>query len=177
MKLTTNGPAWRRAGVPASVALLVSAAVAAVVVGSGSGSVAATGDGPATHSVTVSGTGMAGGIPDVLRLEIGVQRTGQNVSAALNAANEDIRRIKASLERHGVAAKDIQTSQLSINPHYDPYYYEGKGGPATSTRPLRPHPHPTHPTHPSPPSRRSRRSSPRPPPRHPNRPSRRCPSR
>jgi uncharacterized protein YggE len=126
MSFSTTGPAWRRAALPASVALLVSAAVAAVVVGSGSSSVAATPDEPRTNTVTVAGTGMVNGTPDVLRLDIGVQRTGENVNAALNAANEDIRRIKDALGRHGVANKDIQTSQLSINPHYDPYY-EGKG--------------------------------------------------
>jgi uncharacterized protein YggE len=133
MSLFTNGPAWRRATVPASVALLVSAAAAAIVVGSGSGSVAATPDEPGAHSVTVSGTGVANGTPDVLRLDLGVQRTGENVNAALNAANDDIRRIKEALGRHGVSNKDIQTSQLSINPHYDPYY--GGGGAPTPPMP------------------------------------------
>jgi uncharacterized protein YggE len=107
----------RRAALPASAAVLLSAAVVAAVVGSGSSSVAAPGD-PAPHTVTVAGTGHVLGTPDVLRLDLGVQRTGDNVNAALNAANGDIRKIKAALSKHGVADKDIQTSQLSINPHY-----------------------------------------------------------
>jgi uncharacterized protein YggE len=108
----------RRAALPASAGLLLSAAVVAAIVGSGSSSVAAPGD-PTAHTVTVAGTGRVVGDPDVLRLDLGVQRTGDNVNAALNAANGDIRRIKEALKRHDVADKDIQTSQLSINPHYE----------------------------------------------------------
>ncbi len=109
---------FRRAALPASAAVLLSAAVVAAVVGSGSSSVAAPGD-PAPHTVTVSGVGHVTGTPDVLRLDLGVQRTGDNVNAALNAANADIRKIKDALQRHGVADKDMQTSQLSINPHWE----------------------------------------------------------
>jgi uncharacterized protein YggE len=138
MSLSTTGPAWRRATLPASIALLVSAAAAALVLGGGSSSVAATGDGTQANTVSVSGTGTASGTPDVLRLDIGVQRTGQNVNAALNAANDDIRRIKEALGRHGVADKDIQTSQLSINPHYDPY----DGGNSGTVAPAPPMPAP-----------------------------------
>lgn len=145
MSLSTNGPAWRRAALPASIAVLVSAAVAAVVVGSGSSSVAATPGEPGTNTVTVSGTGMAAGTPDVLRLDIGVQRTGQNVNAALSAANDDIRRIKEALGRHGVSNKDIQTSQLSINPHYDPYYDGGNTATVAPAPPPAPMPAPAPP--------------------------------
>lgn len=111
-------PSLKRAALPASAALLLSAAVVAAIVSSGGSSVAAPGD-PSPHTVTVAGTGRVVGTPDVLRLDLGVQRTGDNVNAALNAANGDIRKIKTALAKHGVADKDIQTSQLSINPHWE----------------------------------------------------------
>jgi uncharacterized protein YggE len=109
----------RRAALPAAAAFLLSAGVAAAVVGGGTSPVAAAGDEPAAHTVTVAGSGKVTGVPDVLRLDLGVQRTGDNVNAALNAANADIKKIKASLNGNGVADKDIQTSQLSISPHWE----------------------------------------------------------
>ena len=108
----------RRAALPASAALLLSAGVAAAML-SGTGPVAAANGDPSPHTVTVAGTGKVSGVPDVLRLDLGVQRTGDNVNAALNAANADIRKIKKALSDHGVADKDIQTSNLSINPHWE----------------------------------------------------------
>jgi hypothetical protein len=47
-----------------------------------------------------------------------VQRTGANVNDALNQANGDIKKITEALHKHGVADKDIQTADLSINPHW-----------------------------------------------------------
>ena len=113
-------PSARRASLSAAAAVLLAGTVAALVVAGGPGSVAASSDGPATNSVTVSGLGTATGTPDVLRLDLGVQRTALNVADALNAANADIRRIKAALARYGVRDADVQTSQLSINQHYGP---------------------------------------------------------
>ncbi len=67
----------------------------------------------------MSGVGLVTGAPDVLRLSMGVQTTGSTVNAALNQANGDITKVTAALKKHGVADKDIQTSGLSINPHWD----------------------------------------------------------
>jgi uncharacterized protein len=111
----------RRAALPGSVAFLLAAGTAAAVLAGGTSPVAAA-DADAddrAHTVSVSCTGLVTGTPDVLRLDMGVQRTGDNVNAALNAANADIRRIKKSLNDNGVADKDIQTSNLSINPHWE----------------------------------------------------------
>jgi hypothetical protein len=50
---------------------------------------------------------------------MGVQTTGATVNNALDAANNDIAKVTAALKKHGVADKDIQTSGLNINPHWD----------------------------------------------------------
>lgn len=122
---------FRRASFGAAAAVVLAATVAGVLVSGSSGSAAATGGEPAGRTVTVSGAGQASGTPDVVRLDIGVQRTGKDVNAALSAAGDDIRRIKEALARHGVKDADIQTSQLSINQHYGPIQtYESKGMPA-----------------------------------------------
>lgn len=121
---------FRRASFGAAAAVVLAATVAGVLVSGSAGSVAATADEPGGRTVTVSGSGQASGTPDIVRLDLGVQRTGRDVNAALNATNDDIRRIRAVLAEHGVKDADIQTSQLSINQHYGPIQtYEGKGMP------------------------------------------------
>jgi uncharacterized protein len=128
-----------RASLTAAAAVLLAGSVAALVVSGGTGSVAATPGEPAANTVTVAGVGQANGTPDVLRLDMGVQRTAMDVSTALNAANEDIRRIKAALARHGVRDADIQTSQLSISQHYGPIQpVDAKEAPAPDTSPPSP---------------------------------------
>lgn len=132
---------FRRASFGAAAAVVLAATVAGVLVSGSSGSVAATGDEPARRTVTVSGSGQASGTPDVVRLDLGVQRIGRDVNAALSATNDDIRRIKAVLAEHGVEDADIQTSQLSINQHYGPTQtYEGKGLSEPRSEPAAPEP-------------------------------------
>jgi hypothetical protein len=110
----------RRVLVPTGAAAVVGVIVTTLIVGNGSGPVRAVdGDASAPNTVSVSGLGRVTGTPDVLRLAMGVQRTGSDVNNALNLANGDIKRITDALHKHGVAEKDIQTSDLSINPHWD----------------------------------------------------------
>ena len=109
----------RRAAAPIAAAGIVGAIVTGFLLGNGSGSgVAADGAEPAQNSVAVAGTGRVAGVPDVLRLDMGVQHNGNDVNEALNATNADVNRIKKALDKYDVDAKDVQTSQLSINPHY-----------------------------------------------------------
>lgn len=111
---------FRRAAAPAAAAAIIGAIVTSMLLGSSTASsVAAAGDDQATNTVAVSGTGKVSGVPDVLRLDMGVQRTGNDVNAALNAANGDIARIRKALDKYRIDAKDFQTSQLSINPKFE----------------------------------------------------------
>jgi hypothetical protein len=112
----------RRTLIPVSAAAVVGGIVTTLIVGNGSGAVVAKDTDSATagaDTVSVSGVGQVTGVPDVLRLSMGVQTTGSTVNTALNQANDDIIKITAALKKHGVADKDIQTSGLSINPHWD----------------------------------------------------------
>jgi uncharacterized protein YggE len=110
----------RRAIAPVAAAGVVGAVVTGFLLGNGSGTgLAADGARPAANTVSVSGTGKVSGVPDVLRLDMGVQHTGNDVNAGLNAANRDVASIKKALDRYDVDDADIQTSQLSINPHYE----------------------------------------------------------
>jgi hypothetical protein len=68
--------------------------------------------------ITVTGTGTVTGTPDQLLLSMGVQTSGASVSSALASANRAVRAVTGALRHDGVAAADIQTSGLSIQPNY-----------------------------------------------------------
>jgi uncharacterized protein YggE len=70
-------------------------------------------------TITVTGTGTVNGTPDTLNLSIGVSATSHSASVALSRDNAEMARLDAVLIAHGVAAKDIQTSNLSLSPNYD----------------------------------------------------------
>ena len=72
--------------------------------------------GPA--QVTVTGTGTVSGTPNQLVLSMGVQVNATSVGPALQQANQAVRQVTAALRARGVAAPDIQTSGLSIQPNY-----------------------------------------------------------
>jgi uncharacterized protein YggE len=75
-----------------------------------------TSAGPAR--ITVTGTGTVNGTPNQLTLSMGVQVNASSVDSALQEANQAVSRVTAALKAHGVAARDIQTSGLSIQPNY-----------------------------------------------------------
>jgi uncharacterized protein YggE len=68
--------------------------------------------------ITVTGTAQVAGKPDTLRLDLSVQTRGATVGKALDAANSLTARVQSSLTRNGVAGKDIQTSNLQVQPEY-----------------------------------------------------------
>jgi uncharacterized protein len=68
--------------------------------------------------ITVTGTGTVSGTPNQLVLSMGVQVSAASVGTALQQANQAVRQVTAALRARGVAAADIQTSGLSIQPDY-----------------------------------------------------------
>jgi uncharacterized protein len=68
--------------------------------------------------ITVTGTGTVSGTPNQLVLSMGVQVNASSVGSALQEASQAVGRVTAALKARGVAAADIQTSGLSIQPSY-----------------------------------------------------------
>ena len=68
--------------------------------------------------ITVTGTGTVNGTPNQLTLSMGVQVNAGSVEGALQQANQAISSVTAALKARGVAASDIQTSGLSIQPNF-----------------------------------------------------------
>jgi uncharacterized protein YggE len=102
----------------ALVALGVGVAVVATQDSSPNGASAAT-TSSATDTVGVSGTGTVQGQPDTLVANFRVHALASGVQDALNTSASDARKVVASLRKNGVAGKDIRTTDVSLNQHYD----------------------------------------------------------
>jgi uncharacterized protein YggE len=70
-------------------------------------------------SIAARGVGLVKGTPDTLRVVLGVETRSASAKDALAANNDKANALVDTLKSKGVEAKDIQTSQLSINPTYD----------------------------------------------------------
>lgn len=73
----------------------------------------------APQGVIVTGLGKTSGTPDVLRVSLGVEVHRADVATALREANSLQRRIHDAFRRGGVAEKDLQTSEVSLNSSTD----------------------------------------------------------
>lgn len=56
--------------------------------------------------------------PDMASIMLGVQSEAPSAAQALSANAEQMAHVMAALKRAGVADRDLQTSQLSVNPQY-----------------------------------------------------------
>src|SRR4051812_15970824 len=98
--------------------IALAACVAALLVGAD-----ARGDGEKdaddeTPRIVVSGTGKVSASPDIAEINVGVVSQGGTASEALAANNEAVNALMGVLKEHGIAARDIQTTNISVNPQY-----------------------------------------------------------
>jgi uncharacterized protein len=66
----------------------------------------------------VNATGEVSRVPDVAVISAGVVSRSPTASAALGESAARMQRVLAALKRAGVADRDIQTSNVSLNPEY-----------------------------------------------------------
>jgi uncharacterized protein len=112
----------RNAVLVALTVIAVGIAVAVVVtVGSGPDRVVAATPAATVSpdTVSVSGTGSVEGVPNTLVASLRVHVRESSVQQALNDSATDARNVIASLKSHGVAATDIRTADVSLNPDYN----------------------------------------------------------
>ncbi len=83
----------------------------AVALTSSAGSVADPG-------ITVVGNGTVSGTPDTIAVSFSVNANGSTVSSAFATANTTMAALQKSLRAHGVETKDLQTSNVSVQPRY-----------------------------------------------------------
>jgi uncharacterized protein YggE len=100
--------------------LVALAVVAAYLVGHSGGTPARAGeDSPAaTRTVTVQGVGHVSVVPDQLGFDLSVDLVRDDLNTALDDSNAAMRQVVDTLEAAGVADKDVQTTDLSMNPEY-----------------------------------------------------------
>jgi uncharacterized protein YggE len=95
--------------------LLVTLALALALLAGGAD--AATNAGSATgDTVTVEGTGTVTAVPDEAEFDFTVQTKGTAAAAALSRNATDTKAVIAAVEGAGVAAANIQTTQVSLDP-------------------------------------------------------------
>ena len=82
--------------------------------------------------ITVTGTGTVEAAPDIATLSIGVTSQGDTAAAALSANSTALEAVMARLTAAGIEARDMQTSNLSINPNWTGYDSASVTGPVIS---------------------------------------------
>lgn len=70
--------------------------------------------------LTLSAEGRSDRTPDLAVFSAGVTSQGKTAGEALSANSADMNKVIAALKRAGIADRDIQTSNLSLNPIYQP---------------------------------------------------------
>jgi uncharacterized protein YggE len=114
--------------VPALTAVAALAAVVAVLLSAPDPARAAPADpapgtdgqgGAREGTVQVDGLGTASGTPDVLRVTVGVETTGETVAEALGSADDAARRVLDAVRAEDVPERDVRTVNVSIWPAYD----------------------------------------------------------
>src|SRR5689334_11677853 len=66
----------------------------------------------------INATGEVTRVPDVATVSAGVVSRSTNASAALQETADRMQRVVAALKRAGIESRDIQTSNVSLNPEY-----------------------------------------------------------
>jgi uncharacterized protein YggE len=74
---------------------------------------------PTPPRVIVVGEGEMTVAPDMALLSLSVMREAATAREALDASNDAIAAVIAAMKAAGVAERDLQTSNLQINPRYD----------------------------------------------------------
>ena len=71
-----------------------------------------------TATLTVTGMATVETAPDLATLSLGVTTSGATAAAAMSANSDAVASVIARLKSAGVADRDIQTSNLSLNPNW-----------------------------------------------------------
>jgi uncharacterized protein len=71
--------------------------------------------------ITVTGIGVTETAPDLATLSIGVTTQGDTAAAALSANSDALAAVTARLTAAGIEPRDMQTSNLSLNPNWTGY--------------------------------------------------------
>lgn len=71
-----------------------------------------------TRQITVTGQAQVDAVPDMALLTLGVTTQAETAAEAMGENARKMTEIQAQLTQAGIAARDIQTRQLQLNPEY-----------------------------------------------------------
>ena len=66
--------------------------------------------------ITTSGIGRVEAVPDMAMISLGVTHQAKEAGAAMEAASDAVRQVLEKLEAAGIAPRDIQTDNISLQP-------------------------------------------------------------
>jgi uncharacterized protein len=114
-----------------AVGLVALAVVAAYLFGRAGPAPASAGteDSATAGTVTVAGVGHVAVVPDQLAFDLSVSVVREELDRAIDDGNTSMKAVIDTLKASGVADKDVQTTDLSMNPEYQ----KEKGQPARLT--------------------------------------------
>ncbi len=115
--------------IPSTLRFLPVAALAAACLAT---AMPARAEAPAFPTITVTGEGSVEAAPDLATIQIGVTTVGESAAEALAANSTAMQAVMKRLAEAGVAARDLQTSGLSVNPNWTGYDSSSSGGPKIS---------------------------------------------
>ncbi|HVC71626.1 MAG TPA: SIMPL domain-containing protein [Acidimicrobiales bacterium] len=101
------------------VAMMTAGVLAAACSSSPKPAAAKPSCGGSSSKLTVQGTGLASGKPDLLTVSVGINVTDPTAKAALADNNAKATAVIDALGLSGSAAKDVQTSDVTIDPQYN----------------------------------------------------------
>lgn len=96
------------------------AATAGVLAAAGCASGSPTTSDTQSAGISAQGTGKVTGTPDRLTVVLGVQTEAPEAQVALRSNSQRATALIDTLKSNGVADEDIRTSELSVNPTWDP---------------------------------------------------------
>lgn len=73
---------------------------------------------PGSTRLDVTATGEVSQVPDLVLISAGVVTRGATAAEAIGRNSERMEAVRAALRRAGIAERDIQTANLSLNPDY-----------------------------------------------------------
>lgn len=82
--------------------------------------------GQVAGQITVTGEGVVEGVPDMAILSLGVTTQGETAAEAMAANSAALAKVLEKLKASGIEDRDLQTSNLSLNPTWS--NYDGSAG-------------------------------------------------
>ncbi len=111
-------PIAARAKLPTRLLVLLAAVLAVVLSGCDASSGPIVSDNAQVRQVTVVGAGEVEGTPDTLTINAAMEIIAPDAAGALNQTSQRQRAVIDALVATGIDSKDINTSQVSVQPQY-----------------------------------------------------------